>query len=97
MSEKQKYNAILLGERIYEVLDNTQLELREHLNKVYVCGANNYGQLGLGDKQNRNVLTQIPNIKVKQISTGEGHMIMIDENNAMLVCGNNKKWTIRTW
>ena len=33
---------------------------------------NDSGQLGLGDKQDRNIPTQIPNIKGKSISCGQG-------------------------
>ena len=36
-----------------------------------------YGQLGLGDNENRNIPTQISNIKAKNISCGDYHTMII--------------------
>ena len=36
--------------------------------QLWVCGLNAFGQLGLGDKINRNRLTKIPNFSLKQES-----------------------------
>jgi hypothetical protein len=47
-------------------------------NDIFVFGNNKYGQLGSVDKQNKN-------LKVKQISAGLDHTIIIDldEMNSM--------------
>lgn len=38
--------------------------------KIWVCGSNCSGQLGLANTVNRNILTEVPNIKGRQISCG---------------------------
>ena len=58
-------------------------------NNVWVCGNNKYGQLGLGNIQNKNVLTQITNFKGKQVSCGQQYMIVIDMNNNVWTVGRN--------
>jgi alpha-tubulin suppressor-like RCC1 family protein len=45
--------------------------------RVYAFGSNHFGQLGLGDNQNRNVPTLIPNIKAKQVAAGENHSLIL--------------------
>ncbi len=56
-------------------------------NKVYACGMNDAGQLGVGDKQDRDRLTEInlahlnlaPGDKVKQVVVGRFHTICLTE------------------
>jgi alpha-tubulin suppressor-like RCC1 family protein len=76
---------VLPKEQIHKVLNNAFPN-----EQIYVSGYNKYGQLDLGDKQDRNVLTQIQYTRVKEVSTGIRHMVMIDENNTMLICGCNE-------
>ena len=59
-------------------------------NNVWVCGSNKFGQLGLGDIQNRNIPTQIPNLKAKQVSCGYKTMAIIDMEDNVWVCGGNR-------
>jgi len=60
---------------------------------VWACRDNGYGQLGqlgLGNYQNRNIFTQIPKIKSKQISTGEDYTAVVDSENNIWMCGHNE-------
>jgi alpha-tubulin suppressor-like RCC1 family protein len=60
-------------------------------NEIYVCGYNEYGQLGLGDNKNRNTYTKLEHNfgKIKNIYCGGFHNIILNENNELYVCGNN--------
>ena len=61
----------------------------DHDGKVWVCGNNYHGRLGLGDELNRNKPTQIRNLpKILDISAGY-HSIMLDENGEVWTCGDN--------
>ena len=61
--------------------------------KVYVCGSNSYGQLGLVDTQNRNRLEEmnLRNIegKVVSVSLGDYHTVVQTDKGKVYVCGNN--------
>ena len=48
-------------------------------------GANWHGELGLGDKQERIVPTQIPNLKAKQVLAGTNYTVIIDLNDNVWV------------
>jgi alpha-tubulin suppressor-like RCC1 family protein len=60
-------------------------------DEVYVCGHNEFGQLGLGDNYNRNTYTKLEhNIgKIKNIYCGDNHNIILNDNNEIYVCGDN--------
>jgi alpha-tubulin suppressor-like RCC1 family protein len=64
--------------------------LYQNYRNVWVCGNNRAGQLGLGDTVNRNVPTQIPNMKALQVSGGNSHTVIIDLENNVWVFGNNE-------
>ena len=61
--------------------------------KVYVCGSNSYGQLGLGDNNNRNILVETPldNIEGKIVSVflEASHTTVKTDQGKVYVCGNN--------
>ena len=57
---------------------------------VWVCGGNMCGQLGLGDTNNRDITTKIPNMKAKSVSCGNNHTILIDFKDNVWVCGGNE-------
>jgi alpha-tubulin suppressor-like RCC1 family protein len=61
--------------------------------KVYVCGSNNTGQLGLGDTTNRSVPTQITNIlgslKIIDIQAANERSYFLTDNGKVYTCGNN--------
>ena len=44
---------------------------------IWTCGWNEYGQLGLGDSEDRNIPIQIPNFKAEKISARRNHTIML--------------------
>jgi alpha-tubulin suppressor-like RCC1 family protein len=56
---------------------------------VWVFGDNKFGQLGLGDRINRNIPTKIPNFKAKSIVAGGNHTIAIDFNDEVWGFGEN--------
>jgi alpha-tubulin suppressor-like RCC1 family protein len=60
-------------------------------NEIFVCGYNEYGQLGLGDSENRNTYTKLEHNfgKIKNIYNGAHHNIILNENNELYVCGYN--------
>jgi alpha-tubulin suppressor-like RCC1 family protein len=60
--------------------------------EVLVFGDNHWGQLGLGDYENRNVPTQLMIDKnIKHITYGWDHSIMYKESGDILVFGNNRR------
>lgn len=59
-------------------------------NNVWSCGINANGQLGLGDTQSRNILTQIGSLTAKYIACGEGHTVLIDLDDNVWVFGDNE-------
>lgn len=58
---------------------------------VYVCGSNNYGQLGMGSSGNYfSTPTLITGInQVIAIATGDYHTMFLKEDGSVWVCGNN--------
>ena len=57
---------------------------------VMGCGHNGNGQLGLGDTNDRNIPTVIPNLNnVKQISCGGHHTIFLLNDGTVKACGYN--------
>ena len=59
---------------------------------LYMFGANLNGELGLGDRKRRNILTQVsilPKKQVKFVSCGGSHTGIINENNDLYMFGNN--------
>jgi len=60
-------------------------------NKLYACGGNHEGQLGLGDRVNRNTFTLIPNTpsNIKQLYGGDFHTMLLTDENKVYACGEN--------
>src|SRR5437016_471272 len=62
---------------------------------VFAFENNCYGQLGLGDNQDRNILGNgssafVPrNMKAKTVSCGENHTVIIDLHGNVMTFGNN--------
>ena len=56
---------------------------------IWSCGANNNGQLGLGDTTNRNTFTQVTN-DVKQIDCGDNHTFILKNDGSVWCCGRNQ-------
>ena len=66
--------------------------------KVFACGSNDGGQLGLKDNNNRNVLTEVDmpvGFSPKSVSCGGSHTVFIEtdanNNTQVFVCGDNKE------
>jgi len=58
---------------------------------LYAFGRNNYGQLGLGDNQERNIPTLVNiDFKVKQVACGNSHTTIISEDNNLYTFGYNR-------
>ena len=65
-------------------------QLYEQYGSIWVMGNNEYGQLGLGDDNNRSSPTLIPNTKARQVSSGARHTVLIDLQDNILMMGNNR-------
>jgi alpha-tubulin suppressor-like RCC1 family protein len=61
-------------------------------NELFVCGDNEYGQLGLGDNKKRNTFVKLEHNfgKIKNIVCGSRHSIILNEKNEIFVCGFNR-------
>ena len=58
---------------------------------LWSCGANNVGQLGLGDTTDRTTFTEIiTNVDdIKQVCCGANHTIILKNDGTLWGCGNN--------
>ena len=57
---------------------------------LYGCGNNSYGQLGLGNTQNKTTFVLIDNTKKwKKVACGNNHTLLIDSNGHLYGCGRN--------
>ena len=71
-------------------LSNCTLILKND-GTLWACGQNNYGQLGLGDKTDRNTFTQIiTNVNdIKSVRYGSGHTFILKKDSTLWGCGTN--------
>jgi len=58
-------------------------------DKIFCCGSNNHGQLGLGDCKNRGTFTQVPGGIFLMVSHRDDHTCAIDKDLCLWSCGNN--------
>ncbi|CAH1256903.1 SERGEF [Branchiostoma lanceolatum] len=60
---------------------------------IFSWGANSYGQLGLGHRDDRHSPQQLEgvNFRVKAVTGGGGHTVFISAEGRLLVCGWNQK------
>ena len=56
---------------------------------MFACGRNTYGQLGLGDDEDRNTFTAVPALPdgkvAKQVVAGGGHTMILAEDGTVPV------------
>jgi alpha-tubulin suppressor-like RCC1 family protein len=60
--------------------------------KVYSCGYNLYGQLGLGNKTQQTtpqLITALDSLTISAIACGSAHTVFITNNNKVYACGYN--------
>jgi len=57
---------------------------------VYAFGRNTFGQLGVGDRNNRLNLTRVPINNAVYISAGESHSLIITNNGDVYAFGSNQ-------
>ena len=71
-------------------LSNHSLILKND-GTLWSCGYNEYGQLGLGDKNNRTTFTQITTNgnNVKSIYCGGNHTFILKNDGTLWGCGYN--------
>jgi alpha-tubulin suppressor-like RCC1 family protein len=84
---KQKF--ITDFDHVPEEIISDWKQVYKNYGKVYVFGGNEYGQLGLGDNQNRIIPTLLGNIKAKSISCGDSHTMIINLDNNVWSFGLN--------
>ncbi|MDR0664864.1 MAG: hypothetical protein LBF86_05010, partial [Helicobacteraceae bacterium] len=61
--------------------------------KIYATGDNKYGQLGLGDNDNRDTFTEVANLSDKNIialSVGARHSLALSKDGKVYVAGSNR-------
>jgi hypothetical protein len=80
-----KFTQVECGKDFCILLSNT--------GQIYSQGDNKYGQLGIGDFENRSSICEIPNIKdlgikTVQISCGYKHIVIRASNNKVYTWGN---------
>merc|ERR1712000_793611 len=69
--------------------------LIDNKNQKYVFGWNEYGQLGLGDEDNRNLPKKLSTLpegagKIIKVACGGNQTILIDNKNQTYVFGDNE-------
>ena len=63
----------------------------ENDGTLWGCGQNNYGQLGLGDNNNRNIFTQVTTNDVKSVYCGDSHTFILENDGTLWGCGRNNE------
>lgn len=69
----------------------THTMILDDQGRLYACGNNSSGQLGLGDDQNRSsfTLVKLPFL-VTQVACGAYYTMIVDDQGKLYVCGNNE-------
>jgi len=66
--------------------------IKRTFNKVFVFGANECGQLGLGDTEERRTPVELPlPFKVKAIAAGDHHTLILDNHGTVYTFGRNDR------
>jgi len=67
-----------------------QIAIIDLEDRAWVFGENGWGQLGLGHEEPQITPVPIPGIKVKAISLGAEHTLIISESSEVYACGKNE-------
>lgn len=59
--------------------------------EVFVCGSNEHGKLGLGDKRNRNYPIRLEGAVWSEISAGSNHSLFVDQYRNLWSAGANER------
>jgi alpha-tubulin suppressor-like RCC1 family protein len=74
---------------------NNHVLCLDRQEKVWVFGYNRFGQLGLGDKRNRNTPVMIPNLEnIVYVSCGSSHSICLDAWGRVWRFGSNENYQL---
>ncbi|HJN37433.1 MAG TPA: hypothetical protein QF353_01500, partial [Gammaproteobacteria bacterium] len=73
------------------------VKTKQGQNKLYACGYNDFGQLGLGDTKHRDKWTEVPSPKeftIEEVMAGEYHSFLKgkgeDGEDKLYACGRNR-------
>lgn len=62
-------------------------------NRLWVCGNNGFGQLGLNDRQDRFTFSEVEwpedRSRIRQVIAGHDYTIVLTQDNQLWVCGDN--------
>lgn len=74
------------------------LFLTKDSNQVFVCGSNTFGQLGIGNNQEKLILTELvfPNIKIIKVIAGLNQSFFITDKYNVYACGVNRDGQLGT-
>ena len=62
--------------------------------QVLVSGSGEYGQLGLGDREDRLRMTPLAGdfaVRVVMVSSGQGHSALVDSDGELWMCGRGER------
>lgn len=73
------------------ITDNSSVFVVTRSGALYACGYNDYGQLGLGDSEDRSTLRMVSlNEKVKTVIINSQSAYVVTVSGALYACGRNK-------
>jgi alpha-tubulin suppressor-like RCC1 family protein len=87
----ERNNLVDMKMQIKQFASDCHTVLIDFYNNIWVSGSNTYGQLGLGDFNDRFEQCLIENIKGKRVSVGINYTIIIDINDNVWSFGLNNK------
>ncbi|MEC8263814.1 MAG: chromosome condensation regulator, partial [Pseudomonadota bacterium] len=81
-----------VAKQVVAGIDHTMILAED--GTVFACGSNIYGQLGLGNNDDRHTFTAVPPLPdgkvAKQVVAGSGHTMILAEDGTVFACGYNR-------